>query len=172
MKFLVAIFSALLLASCATYSGRGLQPDQAEIADVLRVMGLPAMRWDHADGSVQLAYPRGPAGVHTYMVHLGADGKLQRIENVLERKSFALIHKGMSKQQVLEVLGPSIPHWTAYFEARDELVWEWRYCDDWNQGARFDVLFDGSKEVVRSTMSLMESQMGICDRRRSCICSH
>ena len=31
-------------------------------------MGAPAMRWREADGGERLAYPRGPAGFHTYMV--------------------------------------------------------------------------------------------------------
>ena len=53
---------------------------------------------------------------------------------------------------------PPVPHWTVYFEARDELVWEWRYCDDWGEPARFNVLFDGTSRRVRSTLSLTESQ--------------
>ena len=46
---------------------------------------------------------------------------------------------------MLCILGPSEPSWTACFKTRDEVVWEWRYCDEWNEAARFDVLFDGSK---------------------------
>jgi len=44
--------------------------------------------------------------------------------------------------------------------------------DDWNESARFDVLFDGSKETVHSTLSLTESQMGLCGGDGSCICGH
>lgn len=58
-----------------------------------------------------------------------------------------------------------MPAWTVYFKARDELVWEWRYCDAWNRLARFDVLFDATKEVVRSTLSIREE----CGRD-SCWC--
>ena len=132
-------------------------------------MGNPAMRWQDSDGSQQLAYPRG---IHTFMVHIGSDGKMHGIENVMNMKTFTRIHPDMSKSQVLHILGPSEPSGSAYFKARNELVWEWRYCDEWNEPARFDVLFDGSKETVRSTLSQTESQMGLCGLEGHCICAH
>jgi hypothetical protein len=169
MKLFITILSALLLLACASYSGRGLKPGEAQLKDVLSVMGDPAMRWQDSDGSLQLAYPRG---IHTFMVQIGSDGKLQRIENVMDMKTFVRIRPNMTENQVLRILGPSVPSGSAYYKARDELVWEWRYCDEWNEAARFDVLFDGSKEAVRSTMSLTESQMGLCGPDGICICAH
>lgn len=171
MKILLAFLMVLLLGSCATYGGSGLRPGEARLDDVLRTMGQPAMRWQDPDGSLQLAYPRGPMGMHTYMAYLGPDGKLQRIENVMDPKAFARIRAGMTQEQVLRILGPSEPSWTTYFKARDELVWEWRYCDEWNATARFDVLFDGSKGIVRSTLSQTEDQMGLCAPWWPCWCS-
>jgi len=170
MKRGIVIVAALLLSACAAYSGHGLKPGEARLEDVLRVMGQPAMRWQNPDGSLQLAYPRGPMGFHSYMAELGADGRLLHIDNVLEQENFARIRAGMNQEQVLRLLGPSFPGWTAYFKARDELVWEWRYCDAWNDSARFDVLFDGSTATVRSTMSQTEAQMGLCSMGR-CVCS-
>lgn len=170
LNFIIVIFSALLLAACSsTYLGYELKPGEDKLENILHVLGQPAMRWQNEDGSVQLAFPRGPAGIHTYMVTIGADGKMQQIENVLGQKYFALIKPGMSKEEVLRILGPSYPSWTAYFERRDELVWEWRYCDTWGEAARFDVLFDNTTGTVRSTMSLTESQRGLCGRGR-CAC--
>ena len=169
MRLFIVVLSALLLAACASYSGSGLKPGEAQVEDVLNVMGQPAMRWQDSDGSLQLAYPRG---IHTFMARIGKNGKLQRIENVMNMKTFAQIRPGMTKSQVLRILGPSFSPGTAYYKARDELVWEWRYCDEWNERARFDVLFDGSKEVVRSTLSQTESQMGLCGLDGICICAH
>jgi hypothetical protein len=166
MKMWMAFFSALLLGACAAYSGYGLKPGVDQLENVLHVMGQPATRWQNPDGSVQLAYPRGPMGYHTYMVHIGSDGKLRQIENVLDEKNFSRIQPGMTKEDVLYILGPSFSGWTAYFKARDELVWEWRYCDAWNEAARLDVLFDNSKATVRNTMSRTES----CGRG-GCLCS-
>jgi hypothetical protein len=156
MKSMAALLTVVLLAACATYGGRGLVPGGAELADVVRVMGEPAMRWQALDGSVQLAYPRGPAGVHTFMAHIGPDGKLLRIENVLEARGFNQIRPGLNEAQVLQILGPPYPGWTSYFKARDERVWEWRYCDDMFNAARFSVLFDATARTVRTTMSVWE----------------
>lgn len=154
------LFGLILgLAACAGYDGRGLRPGEARLADVERVMGPPAMRWQAPDGALRLAYPRGPLGFHTYMVEIAADGRLSSIENVLEPRGFATVHAGQSMDEVLRLLGPSDPPGTVYFEARDELVWDWRYCDDWNEPAHFYVLFDGTTKKVRSTMSLTESQI-------------
>lgn len=168
MKHWVAIVAALVLSACAAYDGRGLMPGADRLEDVLRVMGQPAQRWQDADGTVQLAYPRGPMGYHSYMVHLAPDGKLQRIENVMDENAFARIQPGMSMEQVLRLLGPAQPEWSVYFAARDELVWEWRYCDTSSNAARFNVLFDKRRGTVRSAMSMTEEQRGLCERKCTC----
>jgi len=168
MKFWGAIIVALLLGACAAYDGRGLIPGTDGVDEVLRIMGQPALRWQDADGALQLAYPHGPMGFHTYMVHLAPDGKLQRIENVLDEQVFARIRPGMNTEQVVRLLGPAQPEWSAYFSRRDELVWEWRYCDAASNAARFNVLFDQSRGTVRSTMAMSEEQRGLCERKCTC----
>lgn len=163
---LLAFLLALLGAGCASYSGSGLKPGIASLDDVIRVMGQPAMQWTAPDTSTQLSYPRGPLGFNSYMVYVGADGKLSRIENVMHEKTFTRIIPGMQKDEVLRVLGPFEPGWTVYYKARDELAWEWRYCDAWNQAARFDVLFDNTRGTVRSTLSRREE----CGWMSTCGC--
>ena len=103
MKMWMAFFSALLLCACAAYNGHGLKPGVDQLENVLEVMGQPAMRWQNPDGSVQLAYPRGPMGYHTFMVHIGSDGKLRQIENVLDEKTFSRIQPGMTEEDVLHI---------------------------------------------------------------------
>ncbi|MFT3849359.1 MAG: hypothetical protein QM739_12025 [Propionivibrio sp.] len=157
MRYLFLVFSAALaasaalLAGCASYDGRGLQPGVSSLDEVLATMGTPAMQWKDPDGRMQLAYPRGPAGLQTFMAFVDAQGRLERIEGVLDTPHFARIEPGKSDQAaILRLLGPPQPQWTMYFERRDELVWEWRFCDDWSQVARFDVLFDGMSGIVRT----------------------
>ena len=143
---------ALFLSACAGYGGSNLKPGVDTVPAVIASMGEPAMRWKEADGREQLAYPRGPAGTQTFMVFMGADGRLQRIEQVLDSEYFARIEHGKSTMSdVLKVLGPSPSQWVSYFKARDELVWSWRFCDSWSFMAFFDVMFDASTGVVRST---------------------
>ena len=149
---LVLVAGAALVAGCASYDGRGLQPGVSSVDEVVALMGLPALHWKDPDGRTQLAYPRGPEGLQTFMAFIDAQGRLERIEGVLGTKHFARIEPGKSDQAaILRLLGPSQPQWTMYFERRDELVWEWRFCDDWGQVARFDVLFDGMSGIVRTT---------------------
>jgi len=62
-----------------------------------------------------------------------------------------------------------VPAWTKYFEARRELVWEWRYCNDWSQAARFDVFLDADQGTVRTSMGWPE----LCGHDGStCYCAH
>jgi hypothetical protein len=168
MRLLSALFASVLLAACASYSGRGLKPGEATLAEVQAVMGPPAMSWQDADGSVQLAYPRGPLGYHTFMVKLGPDGRLQSISNVLEEEGFAKIHAGLTKEQVLRILGPPDYSRTVYFKARDELVWDWRFCSVFGTPWRFQVLFDATAGTVRSAISQLEvrpwGSVGHCSR--------
>lgn len=144
----------------------GVVPGPSALADVERTMGAPALSWRAPDGSVRLAYPRGPMGYQTWMVLADPAGSVVRIENVLDENHFAEIRPGMSKDDVLAVLGPPQPAWTRYFPARDELAWEWRYCDDWHAASRFDVLFDATLGTVRSTLRVREE----C-RDGACFCA-
>ena len=152
----IGILAVAALSGCASYSGSNLKLGEAGVEDVVREMGQPAMRWQNADGSTELAYPRGPTGFATYLARIGPNGKLQTIRNVLDAEHFARILPGMSKEQVLRVLGPSEPSKTMYFKARDELVWDWRYQMVGAHPARFLVLFDASAGTVRSTMTVIE----------------
>ena len=158
MKPIIALIIALLIAGCASHDGRGLKPGVSSLDDVIQLMGEPAMRWQEPDGSQRLAYPRGPAGFNTFMVTIGPDGRMISLHGVLNMKTFALIREGMTQEQVLRILGPSVAAWTIYFERRDELVWEWRYCDPWNEPARFNVLFDNTTKKVRTTQGYPESK--------------
>jgi hypothetical protein len=162
-----AILCGAALCGCVSYSGGSLKPGQSTLQDVRATMGEPAMQWTEPDHSMQLSYPRGPAGYHSYMVYLDPAGRLQRIENVMGAAAFYRISPGMTEEQVLRILGPSVPAWTNYFEARRELVWEWRYCDDLSQRARFDVLFDADSRKVRTSFGQME----LCELD-PCLCAH
>lgn len=148
----------LLLSACVSYSGSGLRRGLSTEAEVRAQMGEPAMRWQLPDGGVQLAYPRGPAGFHTWMVFLDGGGRLLQTVNVLDPDHFARVQPGQSEAEVLQLLGPSPSQWSAYYPARDELVREWRFCSPWGEPSRFDVLFDGSTRTVRTAYAWAESQ--------------
>ena len=155
MRWAVCMFT-LVLSACASYSGAGLRPGEARLEDVVRLMGEPAMRWQDPDGSVQLAYPRGPAGADTFMVRLGPDGQLRSIVNALKAAEVARVRPGMTQEQVLRILGPPDTGRTAYFKARNELVWDWRACTYDVNIQRLYVFFDATTGLVRNTASTDE----------------
>ena len=65
---------------------------------------------------------------------------------------------------MLRLLGPSAPA-GGHFKAREELVWEYRFCDDWGEAARLDVRFDATRSVVRAVYQRRENT------RRRTVCS-
>lgn len=171
MKKILILVLAGLLSACASYGGRGLQPGVATVGEVEATMGPAALRWAESDGGQSLAFPRGPAGYHTFIARFDAGGRLVAMHNVLEPRTFALIQEGMTQDEVLRVLGPPYPGWTVYFESRDELVWEWRFCDDWAEPARFNVMFSGKTGRVTKTLAIPERfshPFGFGNRRAWC----
>lgn len=152
MKRFILFLFFITLGACASYDGRGLRPGISSIDEVQQLMGEAAFRWRASDGSERLFYPRGPHGVHTFMVKIDAAGRLASIENVLEPKHFARLREGMSEAEVIRIIGPPQAAWTVYFESRDELALEWRFCDDYSVASRFNALFDKTSGKLRTAM--------------------
>ncbi|HQR51504.1 MAG TPA: hypothetical protein PKW44_07695 [Methylophilaceae bacterium] len=157
MRIIAPLLLFIALSGCASYDGSGLKPGSSTTADVVQAMGTPAMRWNEPGGGELLAFPRGPSGTETFMVRIAANGILASKENVLDMRHFAQIQAGMTEQEVLRVIGPPFPGWTATYPARSELVWEWRYCSEYREASRFDVIFDSATGKVKTTQSYVES---------------
>ena len=150
----VAAAVLLLVAGCASYSGWGLKPGVSRAEEIRVVMGEPVRICPLPGGGQNLIYPRGPAGLHTFNVHVDKDGVLGSIENVLEERGFVLVRNGTStKDDVLCIFGP--PYIETYFKARNELVWDYRFRDTWGYPSRFHVLFNDAG-IVTATMQIRE----------------
>jgi len=160
------VLALIALDGCGS-TRAGLHPGASTRADVIAVMGTPAMRWSLPDRGEQLSYPTGPAGYESFMVYLDAGGRLVRVDNVLREGIMDRIAAGMDEADVVQLIGPPVPAWTADFDARREHVLEWRYCNMFSELQRFDVLFDKDRATVRSTLSVAE-QCG----RNNCYCGH
>ena len=81
--------STVRLSACASYGSNALKPGISLLPEVIATMCMPAMNWKYQDGQEQLGYPSGPYGTQSYMVFIGADGRLNRIEEVLDYQHFA-----------------------------------------------------------------------------------
>lgn len=113
---------ALLLGACA------LQPplQAGDDADTVRQkLGAPAATYALPDGGSRWAYPTSPFGRHTTMVTLDAAGRVLRWEEALTEANFNALGAGLTKQQVLERLGPPARVWAVRYH--DQTVWTYRY---------------------------------------------
>jgi hypothetical protein len=99
-----AISSVLWLAACAGYGPGSLAPG-ANVAAITEKMGRPTGEYRMPDGTRRLEYARGPAGLHTFMLDLDANGNLKSSEQVLDEKHFGQIKPGMSKEELLRTIG-------------------------------------------------------------------
>ena len=118
------ILPVLLLAGCASYSGTGLAPGKASLADVKRVMGEPAAVRKAPEGGEVLWYPRQPYGRESYAARIGPDGTLAGIEQRLTSENIAKIRLNeTSAEQVLDILGP--PYKVYDFPRLERKAWEY-----------------------------------------------
>jgi hypothetical protein len=114
----------LVLSGCAAYGPGGLKPGDDEAA-VVRSMGTPTARHALPDGMSRLVYARGPEGMHTWMVELGADGRVLRWHQALSETTFERISLGMTADALLRDFGP--PAHRQPLGWQPWVVWSWRY---------------------------------------------
>ena len=154
------------LAGCASYGGRGLEPDRSVESDVRAVMGAPFA--DHPAEPGQpythsLEYPRGPAGRHTYMARIDAAGKLVRIDQVIDEQFLRQIKPGVStRDDVRRVLGRpgfvAAPH-----RLRGE-SWDY-YGLDFQTRIILYVSFDANGVVASASKGVDPAEIGRGRRR-------
>jgi hypothetical protein len=87
----------------------------------------PFRVWPEANGASSWEYPLGPAGRHTFMVRVGADGRVTRVDQVLDWPFFNTLHPGMKASEIEHVLGR--PYSTSYMPYRAENVMAWRWVE-------------------------------------------
>ena len=122
--YVATCLAAGLLTGCAAYSGSGLVAGRSTAAEVEALMGKPADRIDRPDGGSVLYYPRGPVGRETYAVSIGADGKVQAVEQRLTDNNVAKLVRGTSTaRDVRELFGP--PSTTTRLPRLERDVWEY-----------------------------------------------
>jgi outer membrane protein assembly factor BamE (lipoprotein component of BamABCDE complex) len=115
----------LLLAGCASFSGRGLVPGKSVPAEVEALMGTPAERLVRENGESFWYYPRQPTGLQTFVVRFSPDGVMQDIEQRLTERNLARLVPGITTaKEVRELLGP--PWRSARNFLNDRDCWDYR----------------------------------------------
>jgi hypothetical protein len=148
MREALAFVTVLLTAGCVSYGGGGIQPGTDGEAKVRASMGEPAARYRNADGTYDWAYPRGPLGYDTFMVHFTDAGTVRSIEKVIDPAHFARVTPGLDQDAVLRIVGP--PGRVEPFPRTGELVWDYRFMDSWGYSSYFSVVFNGERRVKQA----------------------
>jgi hypothetical protein len=124
IRCIATCLAAAFLSACASYSGSSLVAGKSTAAEVEALMGQPAERTEKPGGGSVLYYPRGPAGRETYAVSIGADGKVQAVEQRLTDANIAKLVLGTTTaREVRELFGP--PATTTRFPRLQRDVWEY-----------------------------------------------
>ncbi|WP_150671020.1 outer membrane protein assembly factor BamE domain-containing protein [Pandoraea anhela] len=131
---------------------RDLKPGVTTEAQVRDQMGKPEIVWENNDGSRRLEYPRAPGGLKTYMVDIGADGKLKTVTQALSAENFQQVQPGMSQDDVRRLLGK--PTTITEYRLKKETVWSWRWLEDGvNSPAMFNAHFGPDARVTVTSRS-------------------
>lgn len=124
---MAAALASTLLAGCATYTPHAVRPGMSA-DEVVAAMGRPNARHAQPGGGSRLEYARGPAGLHTYMVDLDAQGRVVGWEQVLDEAHFNAINPGLSVQELQRRVGRPAQVRSGGFQPGQ--VWSYRF-DNW-----------------------------------------
>ncbi len=155
-KILAGLFSGLMavfLPPCDGINMAKLKPGISTVQDVREIMGPPTMEWQDADGTLTWEYPRTPQGIVNYMIEFGPDKVLREIRQVLTEENFGKVHAGMSREDVRRLLGQ--PAHELYFPLKKEHVWDWKTKVDAGMDWYFNVHFDESWRVLRTSTNFV-----------------
>lgn len=154
----------ILSAGCTGLGSRdpGVTPGVSSSAEVIARFGQPTRIWPEADGGQTLEYATQPRGQSCYMVRIGADGKLLRIEDTLQEASRLRVEAGWTEEQVSRLLGRERTR--VFFPLSGEDVWDWNVApDQTGYRLRFNVHFKDHRVVRTSQSMVFPSRFNLLD---------
>jgi hypothetical protein len=155
VKAIFAAIAAIGLPACDAISIQELKPGISTVADVRARLGVPTQEYRNPDGTTTLEFSRQPSGVDCYMVTIGPDQILQKIEQVLTEANLAKVAVGMDREEVRRLLG--MPGAKTTYPNSNEEVWDWLVAGTINtERAHFHAHFDLTSGLVVRTSRLVE----------------
>lgn len=109
LAWLCGLLSALGITACDYINVKELKPGVSTSAEVRERFGPPHMEWRNEDGSLTWEFSRQPEGIECFMITIGPDQILRRIDQVLNEETFAKVQHGMNGDQVRRLLGKPRP---------------------------------------------------------------
>jgi outer membrane protein assembly factor BamE (lipoprotein component of BamABCDE complex) len=153
-RLITATLAAVgFVGACDLQNIAELEPGVSTDADVREKFGQPEAVWEGEDGAQVYEYNRQPAGHVNYMITVGANGILVKVEQVLTEAQFARVQPGMPLEQVRRLLGK--PAKVTPFDLQREIHHDWRYlAGATTEDSRlFTVVFDRDLRVIRTGRS-------------------
>jgi len=140
--------TAAILPACDIIVLPEIKPGITTGVEVRAKMGNPGFEFRNEDGTVTWEYTRQPAGVHCYMITLGADQVVQKLEQVLNDSNYAKAREGMTRDQIRRLLGK--PANKMVFDNLREEVWEWHIeGTPHNEETYLNIFFDTSSGLLK-----------------------
>jgi len=119
-----ATLGSALLPACDIVNLPRIKPGITTAAEVRARLGNPGFEFSNADGSITWEYTRQPNGTTCYMITIGPDQLVEKMEQVLTEVNFARVRDGMSRDEIRRLLGA--PASRMVFNNFGEDIWEWR----------------------------------------------
>jgi len=120
----LAALGAVLLPACDAVNLPEIKPGITTAPEVRSRMGNPGFEFKNEDDSVTWEYSRQPNGTNCYMITIGSDQVVQKMEQVLTEANFAKVRDGMTRDEIRRLLGA--PGSKVVFDNLGEDIWEWR----------------------------------------------
>ncbi len=122
----VAGLAGVLLAGCALFADPGRIQPGAPVAEVLAQLGRPSARYPQ-DAGERLQYSYQPAGQRVFDIDVDAQGRVTRVEQVLDEPLFAqrIQPDRWTRADVLREYGA--PAEIRRVHNFDGEIWLWRY---------------------------------------------
>ena len=147
---LVLMCCVVLLGGCS--NPRSLVAGQSTIDDVRARAGKPTDTRVDRNGDQLWEYASGPEGRETYLVRIGADGKVKEVTQLLTDDQLAKVVPGkMTKADVRNLLGRPLDE-TIYLSG---LTWSWRYARNGVQPGYLVVTFNPD-DTVKDTIAIID----------------
>ena len=134
---------ALALSGCAVDRLPELVAPGAPASEVEARMGKPVAQGVLPNGMPYWDYTLQPTGYHNYRVTFGPDEHVQTVQDLLTNDNIARLAPGMSRAEVIEIVGPSRYPQTYAFGTSSL---SWRY-NEYGVIKLLHVMFDADNRV-------------------------
>jgi outer membrane protein assembly factor BamE (lipoprotein component of BamABCDE complex) len=144
-KAIAFLFLAALVAGCASNPQRNIAAGMSE-SEVGSRFGKPVAAGRLPSGEEYWDYSTQPYGFVVSRVTFTPERRVREVRNLLTEQNFKSLHNGMTRDEVVAVVGPADPWWQRNY-AGGTASWTYRYRDG-EVIKLLNLIFDPSQRVA------------------------